>query len=62
MRTYTRLELFALAADGDSVCLKCGATNYGSSDETPALCEECGAQAVVPAENLAQVARLIEED
>lgn len=62
MRTYTRAELFNLAAEGDSICLKCGTRQYGVGDESPAICEECGALAVVPAENLAAVARLIEEE
>ena len=62
MRTYTRVELFNLAAEGDSICLKCGAYHFGAGEESPAICEECGALAVVPAENLAAVARLIEED
>lgn len=62
MRTYTRAEIFVAAQEGDSICMRCGSMNYGTADTSPATCEECGALAVVPAENIAQVARLIEEE
>ena len=51
-----------MATEGDSICLRCGSRNYGTGDELPGVCEECGALAVVPAENVRQVATLIEED
>lgn len=62
MKTWTRSEIDRLAHEGDSICLRCGSRNYGTGDELPGICEECGAQAVVPAENVQQVATLIEED
>ena len=62
MKTWTRSEIAVMAAEGDSLCLRCGSRNYGTGDELPGVCEECGALAVVPAENVRQVATLIEED
>lgn len=62
MKTYTRQEIQLMALEGDSLCLKCGARNYGVSEDSPAPCEECGALAVVPAENIAQVLTIVEED
>ena len=62
MKTWTRSEIEVMAAEGDSICLRCGSRNYGTGDELPGVCEECGALAVVPAENVRQIATLVEED
>ena len=35
MKTWTRSEIEVMAAEGDSICLRCGSRNYGTGMNFP---------------------------
>ena len=62
MRTFTKAQLEDAAREGDGVCTKCGTRCFGFSEDERMPCDNCGAQAVLSAEVILDIAALVEED
>lgn len=64
MRQFTRQQLSEAADLEEGFCIRCGEQQSPAIDQIGqlGLCENCGAQAVIPAATVLQVAGLIAEE